>query len=83
MDNDTEVRRGRVVEHPHIVPSLRQFPHAGDVVVILAGKRAGTAGKVAGRLDYPDGPQWSVMRDDGVIIGRYPRESLRIIMEGS
>lgn len=83
MDNDTEVIMGRVFLGQHIMPAARQLPRVGDVVYILAGKASGRVGKVAGRLDLVGETRWSVMRDDGVIIGQYPPEQLSIVMEGS
>lgn len=78
------VSRGRVVEHLPVIPAVRQMPHVGDVALIKTGRHQGRAGKVAGRLDMPAGEvRWSVMRDDGVILGQYPPEALSILVEGS
>lgn len=78
------IRNGRVVEHVPIVPAHRQSVHVGDVVMILTGKHAGSAGQVAGRLDGVLGAlTWNVIRDDGVFIGRYPTNDLSILIEGS
>lgn len=83
MDNDTGVYQGRVLEHPHIIPAVRQYPHVGDVVSIRAGKHTGRTGKVAGKNDGATGVIFTVMRDDGVIIGVYSHDELIILREGS
>jgi hypothetical protein len=78
------IRNGRVVEHVPIQAAHRQSVHVGDVVMIVAGKHAGRTVKVAGRLDLAGGDtRWSVMRDDGVVMGQYPPEALAILVEGS